>query len=302
MKNNTIQVSGRVTHLFFADVGFSAGVLTESSGKTHRFAGPFFLQEDDMVVFHGRITNSKYGRQLKIEHFELDIHLDREGLVRFLANDPRFKGIGIVRAREIAEFCGDNFDNIIRNKPNNLLKIRGITPDIIDSLQEEWNRRREHNNAITNLAAYGLTPKQIDKVIEILGQSVIAILDTDPYRLIELIRGLGFVRVDQIAQKIGLPKESPNRIQSGIIHILNGQLSTGNTWMDRSDLAYDANKLLIIDSLESENLINKQIDELIKGCKLVEVSFDNHDVIAIASIYSKESYIRSILSRFRRST
>lgn len=94
MSKQNVTLKGAIRRLFFSDVGFSAGVIEQSGGVTHRFAGPFSAQEGDMVVLHGRFESSKYGRQLKVEKFELDLPLDGVGLVRFLSDNPRFKGIG----------------------------------------------------------------------------------------------------------------------------------------------------------------------------------------------------------------
>lgn len=294
VKNNSVTLKGTITHLFFSDVGFSAGVITLSDGETHRFAGSLCIQLDDTVVLHGQFENTKYGRQLKIEKFELDLPLDREGLTRFLSDNPRFKGIGVERSRQIVDLYGDQFDHIVTNEPSKLLAIKGITPEIVSNLSEEWERRRDFNAAITTLASFGLTNHQIDKIVEELGSSAVNVIEADPFRLIGIIHGFGFKRVDEIARKVGVPKESESRIRYGILHVLNEQLSDGNTWMERTELLRSADELLILDCLESEALIERQLDDLTEAGQLVSYITNNHELIALPSMYEMECYLREV--------
>ena len=289
-----VAIRGTITHLFFSDVGFSAGVITASDCETHRFAGPFCMQQGDQVVLQGRIESTKYGRQLKVDRFGLDMPLDREGLIRFLTDNPRFKGIGEERARRIVDYCATEFDRIVTHESDKLLAVKGITPEIVSTLKKEWERRRDFNAAITALASFGLTAYQIDKVIEALGSSAVSVVKTDPFLLIDIISGFGFRRVDEIARKVGMPKESASRIQHGILYILNEQLSDGNTWMERTELLRAADDLLIIDCLESEELIERQLDFLTEEGLLASHVSDNHELIALPSMFEMESYIRDV--------
>jgi len=298
-KNKLVTLKGTITHLFFSDVGFSAGVITLSDDETHRFAGSFCVQLEDMVVLHGRFENTKYGRQLKVEKFELDLLLDREGLTRFLSDNPRFKGIGVERSRQIVDLYGDQFDHIVTHEPSRLLAVKGITPEIVSNLCEEWGRRRDFNSAITTLASFGLTTHQIDKVIEALGSSAVNVIEADPFKLIGIIHGFGFKRVDEIARKVGVPKESESRIRYGILHVLNEQLSSGNTWMERTELLRSTDELLILDCLESEELIERQLDDLTEDGQLVSHISDSHDLIALPSMYEMECYLREVFMQKR---
>jgi len=117
--------------------------------------------------------------------------------------------------------------------------------------------------------------------------------------LIGIIHGFGFKRVDEIARKSGIPKESESRLRYGILHILNEQLSNGNTWMERTELLRSANDLLILDCLESEALIERQLDFLIEDGQLVSHFSDNRELIALPSMYEMESYIRDVFMQER---
>jgi len=46
----------------------------------------------------------------------------------------------------------------------------------------------------------------------------VTVLKEDPYLLVREIPGFGFKRVDQVARKMGTPKEHPGRIRAGVVH------------------------------------------------------------------------------------
>jgi hypothetical protein len=62
------------------------------------------------------------------------------------------------------------------------------------------------------LGAFGLTHRQITRLVEELGHNAKALLQDNPYELCRLLPGLGFIRVDEMAQKLGVVKEHPARM------------------------------------------------------------------------------------------
>jgi exodeoxyribonuclease V alpha subunit len=99
------RVRGRIDTVYFAKPQFSAGKLKTKEGHSLRFAGPFFAREGEQVALWGTWDdNPKFGRQLKVERIDLDLPVDADGLANYLANHPRIKGIGPVKARKIAIF------------------------------------------------------------------------------------------------------------------------------------------------------------------------------------------------------
>jgi hypothetical protein len=111
-------VRGRIHTVYFAKPQFSAGKLKTKEGHTLHFAGPFFAREGEQVVLCGTWEeHPKFGKQLKVAQVELDLPVDADGLANYLANHPRIKGIGPVKARKIAELFGPDFDEVISENP-----------------------------------------------------------------------------------------------------------------------------------------------------------------------------------------
>ena len=113
------------------------------------------------------MTKTDWGPQLEVAKFEPDMDLDLDGLARFLALSKAFKGIGQARASEIVNRFGNDFDHMVTEEPERLMEIKGVTREIMEGVQEEWLARRSQGKVIAYLSAFGLTPYQVDKLMEI---------------------------------------------------------------------------------------------------------------------------------------
>ena len=109
----SVEVHGRVEHLFFSGPNFSAGVLENDAGDSTRFAGKVMVEVGDEVVLRGTWERTKFGDQLKVSSFEYALPLDPAGLAGYIANNPRIKGIGPAKAKTIAETFGNSFETCL---------------------------------------------------------------------------------------------------------------------------------------------------------------------------------------------
>jgi exodeoxyribonuclease V alpha subunit len=260
----TVTVRGRIGRLFCAMPEFCAGALDAEDGSSVRFAGRIAIKEGDEVELAGDWEDSKFGRQLKVASFQFALPFDAQGLANYLARNPHMKGIGPVRARAIADQFGKDFDQALQHRPEEIARAAKVPVEVIQTLAEEWLRTRAFNLANTWLAAFDLTHHQVTTLVKRYGNNVVAVFKEDPYRLIREVEGYGFKRVDQIARKMGTPKDHPSRIRGGILHTIAEALDEGHCWTEYEDLVEQANLLLVMDTLDSRDLIRASLDRLIE--------------------------------------
>lgn len=290
-----VTVKGRIEKLFYQNPKFSAGRLRTPSNDTITFAGAVFARENEPVVLTGRWTTHEiYGRQFAVERMEYNLSLDNAGLAQYLANHPDIKGIGPAKAYAIVQQFGSRFEEVLLGEPEKLATAAKVPLSVIEAMQKIWQDHRYTNNMIAWLSSQGLTHHQVMTVIEELGTNAKAVLKNDPYSLIGMIPGFGFRRVDEIARKLGTPKEAPIRIRAGIVHLLNEELHEGHCWTESMDLIEAANKLLIMDCLDSKERIAKELEALICECKLAEIPFDNRMLIALPKIHWMEERLHQM--------
>ncbi len=287
-------IRGVVETVFYSGPAFTAGRLRLSDGSTISFAGKVFARPNDAVRLEGHWGNHpKYGRQFTAETMVHDLEMDPDGLASFLANHPDVKGIGPAKARLIADHFGGNFDSAIRNQPERVAAVAKVRIDVVRELQRIWVANSDFNAAMAYLAHYGLTHHQVTTLVGKFGNQVVTILERDPYVLIREITGFGFKRVDKIARKMGTPKELPSRIRAGIQYCIAEALDDGDCWMEHEELLDRANMLLVMDTLDSREIIERHLHDLVVGGALVSAPLDQL-AVAAPEIYQMEQYLAAV--------
>ncbi len=285
---------GVVSLVYFTSDKFTAGRIIGDGGAETSFAGKFGgLREKDRVVLYGEFgVHAKYGRQFDAQRFEYDTDFDIEGIANYIASNPEMRNIGMARAVRIARFCGDGFDRIVTNEPERLTAISGVTIETARTLQAEWVKHKEHNKCMTRLAAYDLTHRQINSLIDRYGNNAARVIEENPYRLIADVPGYGFKKADMLARKAGVPKSSPHRIRAAIHYLIECALDDGDCLVEYRDLIARADKLLILDTLDSRALIEAQLDAMLdESDRLICHAHENQFFVALKSIYEMEKSI-----------
>ncbi len=270
LEGKKTNVTGVVVRLFYSKPGFTAGRLETHEGDVIPFAGPVFFNEDDFVTLFGHWEKvPKWGKQFKAASFEYagggTARLDPAGLAHYLASSKEFKKIGPKKAQIIADAFGERFADALETEPEEIAKRAGLPLDAVLAVRETWRKNITRNGTATWLASFSLTAGQIDKIIDAYGNNTRKILEDDPYRMIEVIDGFGFARVDEIAQKMGFAKDHPSRLRAGVRHQTGQELDQGHTWTLRSELIRKANDLLTLDQLDSMKRIETELDWMIQN-------------------------------------
>ncbi|MBZ5618931.1 MAG: AAA family ATPase [Acidobacteriia bacterium] len=288
-------IRGIVETVFYSGPAFSAGRLRTAAGAVVKFAGKVFIRENDAVRLEGHwVDHPKYGRQFEAEFMGHDLEMDPEGLANFLANHPDVKGIGPVKARQIADEFGRGFDAAIRTRPEAVAAAAKVPVETALELQRIWIANSDFNTAMAYLSAFGLTHHQVTTLVGKFGSQVVPILESDPYVLMREISGFGFKRVDKIARKMGTPKDLPSRIRAGIHYSVLAALDDGDCWVEFEDLLDRANTLLVMDTLDSRDVIEGHLEALIAEGRLISQPFERL-VVADPEIHRMETELAEVL-------
>ncbi len=287
---------GIVETVFYSGPTFTAGRLRTPEGALVNFAGKIFAKPNDPVRLEGQWTrHPKYGRQFAVEALGYDLEMDPDGLANFLANHPDVKGIGPAKARLIADQFGAGFDTAIRVRPEAVAAVAKAPLESILELQRIWIANSDFNAAMTYLSRFGLTHHQVTTLVERFGNQVVPILERDPYVLMREISGFGFKRVDKIARKMGTPKDLPSRIRAGIQYCVLDALDDGDCWIEYEELLDRANTLLVMDTLDSREVIEGHLESLVHEGALVCQPFERL-VVADPEIQRMERGLAEVLA------
>ncbi len=219
----------------------------------------FGVDEGDEAEFYGDwIIHPRYGKQFQVRGARRLLENTAEGLVNFLSSH-RVKGIGKVKARAIVNELGSDCLDIIVNQPERLTKVKGISKRLAQTISEVVRKEYELATFTAELAPLGITANLSARLYDELGMSGIEKVKANPFMLTQ-IKGIGFKKADKIASQLGISKELPARIASGIFYLLEQALQDGNTYLPRDYLLDKACDLL---DVEREQ-IDRELTELVR--------------------------------------
>ena len=237
------------------------------------------------------ISDPTYGKQFKASVIEVILPKTKQGLINYLSCG-RIKGIG----PQLAKLMVDTFDldviDIIDNQPEKLSLLPGIGEKKIAKLIESWQHDRLYKETSIFLQSMGISNTKVDRICDALGSDTIRILKRNPYLLSQKLNGFGFRTCDQIAIKLGLDKDSPERILAYIKHFLDQKAQDGHCWTKLSDAIEDTHKNLSLDA----SLIQKIIEDECPS-NIVKYTLNDESVIALKYLHDLEKHCSELMYR-----
>ncbi len=196
--------------------------LTTFLDKTITFTGYFHeLNDMDTYLFFGQmVEHPKYGVQFSVSSYERCKPEDKDSIVEFLASGL-FKGIGEKKAKSIVSVLGKDTLSIILEHPDNLILIPGITKTNIDTLHNKLKEYESSYETVLYLANLGFNTKDAMIIYNHYKERVKDIINEDIYQLVYNIYELSFKKIDIIALKNGVSKDSVLRVRAAILYIMN---------------------------------------------------------------------------------
>ncbi len=217
-------------------------VQDAESGEGFALVGPVaHLGVGDRAEVSGEWqTHARYGRQLRAQGaLPLD-PADREGRIAYLTS---LRHIGPARAERLVDEHGEGVLGAIAADPHGVFaSLRGVSADQAADATESWHASRAVRDLHVQLAPHGLAHLAAP-IHTRFGDSSMAILHEDPYRLTE-VDGVGFARADKIALAADVPPESSRRAQAAAVYALGEAEQQGNSYLPLAELTQRTAKLL----------------------------------------------------------
>lgn len=215
------------------------------------------------------ISHPKHGRQFQPELCEKSRPASIEGVKRYLGSGM-IRGVGSVMAERIVDRFGADTLEIIDNDPKRLGEVLGIGKKRVANIIKSWEEQRAIKDVMLFLQDHGVSTGLAVKIYKQYGDDSLAIVQNEPYRLMQDIHGIGFKTADKIAQALGLAHDDPGRIEAGVAYTLNRMAEDGHVYMPQETLEPEAAEILGIETEKVTAVIN-QLDSsgLIKREKLI---------------------------------
>ncbi|MCL2456409.1 MAG: AAA family ATPase [Defluviitaleaceae bacterium] len=231
------------------------------------------------------VENPRYGRQFSVEKSERVKPSTLAGIEKYLASGV-IKGIGAKTAKIIVARFKENTFDVIENDPQKLSSLRGISLKKALQMSESFHAQHDQRHAALFLQEHGITTAAAMKIYKRYKEETIETVKKNPYRLADEIDGIGFKTADAIAHRLGVSRDSPERISAGVRFCLWEATNEGHTFMPTNALIRQSSELLFCPPLLIENeLARMQMER-----QIIREKIDGEDepLVFVSAMYYAE--------------
>ncbi len=244
------------------DTGYTiARVATERTGPDLlTVVGPLLgAQVGESLRLTGRwSSHPRYGRQFEVHSYTTVLPATIQGIRRYLGSGL-IKGIGPVMAERMVAHFGTGILAVIETEPGRLIEVHGLGPKRTKKIAGAWEEQKAIKEVMVFLSGVGVSTSLAVRIYKKYAGASITIVKNEPYRLASEVWGIGFKTADTIAQAVGIPHDSPERIRAGLQYTLSQAADNGHCYLPQPNLITDATKILEVD----RELIGPCLDELV---------------------------------------
>ncbi len=261
------EVTVRRTRFVSAETGWAVVEAADHDGTPIVLVGPLIHLEprERAHVIGTWVTDSRYGPQVKVAEARPLPPTDVPALTAYLC---RVKHVGAKRATWLIERYGTAtvFDAIDED-PHAAFSAAGIRRGAVADATRSWEQLRVTRRLHLLLAPHGLT-YLASRIRETYGDQAHRIVSERPYELTSVF-GVGFRTADQIARRLGVDLDSPDRRRAAILHVLSEAERGGSTCMPIDLLVAATGELLGPAEFDEPAIGESPIDELVEAGDLV---------------------------------
>ncbi len=178
-------------------------------------------------------------------------------IVRHLAEDPAFEGIGYATAAKLWEAFGQSLYSILGNGDVRRL-TRVLGAERAEVLAQAWREKLAEGDVVVWLDEHGFEARLAKKIIRLWGESAAVKLRTSPYAMMALAN---WAVVDRAGRQIGILPDAPQRLVAGVEAALYGRLERHHTWTGHAELVREVRRLLKCAAAEAERAIQLAVQD-----------------------------------------
>ncbi|MDO4604598.1 MAG: ATP-dependent RecD-like DNA helicase [Helcococcus sp.] len=294
-----IETTGTVEDIIYRNEEnlYSVFLLDTDDGLVTVVGQIFDLNKGDILAVTGDLVFHKdYGEQIKLNSYKKLMPSSLSQIEKYLSSGI-ISNIGKKRAKEIVKKFGEDTLRIMTEEPKKLLKIGGIGKKTLEKIHKSVLKAQSSREVSIYLQKFNLGNKLSYQIFAKYKEDTKAVIEENPYQLIDDIKGIGFNIADKIALHIGIKKDSSFRITAGAEYLLYEEANkNGNCYMDYEEFLISLSDLLAI----SRETILNNISQMVLWNRIKIINYENKDIIYLRSIYDIELSITENLLKLMR--
>ena len=117
--------------------------------------------------------------------------------------------------RMVAHF-GVDILRVIEEEPQRLVEVPGVGPKRTKLVAAAWEEQKAIKEVMVFLQGVRVSTSLAVRIYKKYRDDAISVVRREPYRLAADVWGIGFKTADPIAQAVGIPHDSRERIKAGL--------------------------------------------------------------------------------------
>ena len=231
--------------------------------------------------------HASYGEQFKAESVERRVPAGEKAMLEYLSSGI-LKGVGATTARRLVEEFGADLFTVLEEQPELLTKIKGITRKRALEIGASFRLQMGMRRLLDFLSANGLPLQLGMPLYRRYGVQALEVLRDNPYLLVDEELGVGFSAADQLALRLGMEGDDPQRLEAGLLFELSHNLMNGHTFLPRRKLLWATGALI---GLEDAEPLEDALATLVERGEVVRESIAGEDACYLAPMQEAEEYV-----------
>lgn len=174
-----------------------------------------------------------------------------ETIVRHLAEDPAFEGIGVATASRLWKTFGDELYALLGN--GDIARLTEVlSEERAERLVSAWKEHLGTGDVIVWLDEHRFEPRLAKKIIRLWGAEAAAKLRDQPYAMMALA---DWPVVDAAGRRMGIAAGDPRRLVAAVEAVLYARVDQHHTWIGERDLSAAVGRLLKCPLAQAEEAV-----------------------------------------------
>ena len=283
------KIEGTVSSVIYIndENGYTVLRLDVDDGSQTTVVGcmPMAAPGESLTAWGSWVRHPSHGEQFKAEHTERAMPSGADAIFDYLSSRV-IRGIGPATAALIVSKFGDDSLNVLRDHPEKLATLRGISQKKAEEISAAFRRQTGMRMLMEFLGGAGLAPVLALRLYRWYGEEAMDVVQDNPYILASTQIGASFAEADALALSQGMEGDSPQRVAAALVFELRHNADNGHCFLPVNKLT-DATCQLI--GVEPEQ-VGEGLEMLLDSGEVIVEQVSNVEACYLTELYGAEVY------------
>ncbi len=295
------RIAGQVAAVIYfnEESGYTVLRLQVDDGSQAIVVGciPMVAPGESMVAWGEWTRHPAHGEQFQAAYTERTMPTGAAAIFDYLSSRT-IKGIGPATAALIVGQFGDDALNVLRDHPEKLATLRGISLQKAQEMSAAFRQQTGIRSLMEFLGGAGIGPLLALRLYRVYGDEAMTRVEENPYILAGFQVGGTFAQADALALANGMEADAPQRIAAALLFELRHNSDNGHCFLPVEKLTAATAQLIGVDPEQ----VGEGLDILLDGGDVVCEPVGNVTACYLAHMYAAEVYVAERLKGMARYT